>query len=149
MCWQVHMNIWTVILSHMSRARYSNSETLKGKDAKALAAENCSSVVTGNLRAGARKVEDRQRDLVDPAVNGTKIVLGAVAKSLDTVKRVVLTSSFAGALATAICLHRACVQGDSTTMVGLLGFAFLLKSGRWGRSCGEGQGRPGQRQPLH
>ncbi len=100
-------------------------------------------------RAGARTVENGQRDLVDPAVNGTKIVLGAVAKSLDTVKRVVLTSSFAGALATAICLHRACVQGDSTTMVGLLGFAFLLKSGRWGRSCGEGQGRPGQRQPLH
>ena len=44
-----------------------------------------------------RQVEDGQRDLVDPAVNGTKNVLSAVAKSLDSVKRVVLTSSFAGA----------------------------------------------------
>ncbi|KAK9842312.1 hypothetical protein WJX81_005982 [Elliptochloris bilobata] len=42
-----------------------------------------------------RTVEDGQRDLVDPAVKGTKNVLSAVAKSLDTVKRVVLTSSFA------------------------------------------------------
>ena len=42
-------------------------------------------------------MEDGQRDLVDPAVKGTKNVLSAVAKSLDTVKRVVLTSSFAGA----------------------------------------------------
>ena len=43
-----------------------------------------------------RTVEDGQRDLVDPAVKGTKNVLSAVAKSLDSVKRVVLTSSFAG-----------------------------------------------------
>ena len=41
-------------------------------------------------------MEDGQRDLVDPAVKGTKNVLSAVGKSLDTVKRVVLTSSFAG-----------------------------------------------------
>ena len=41
-------------------------------------------------------MEDGQRDLVDPAVKGTKNVLSAVAKSLDSVKRVVLTSSFAG-----------------------------------------------------
>ena len=47
--------------------------------------------------AWSRTVEDGQRDLVDPAVKGTKNVLSAVAKSLDTVKRVVLTSSFAGA----------------------------------------------------
>lgn len=49
------------------------------------------------LLAWNRTVEDGQRDLVDPAVKGTKNVLSAVAKSLDTVKRVVLTSSFAGA----------------------------------------------------
>lgn len=49
------------------------------------------------LLASSRTVEDGQRDLVDPAVKGTKNVLSAVAKSLDTVKRVVLTSSFAGA----------------------------------------------------
>ncbi len=41
-------------------------------------------------------MQDAQRDLVDPAVLGTKNVLSAVAKSKDTVKRVVLTSSFAG-----------------------------------------------------
>ena len=57
-----------------------------------------------------RTVEDGQRDLVDPAVKGTKNVLSAVAKSLDTVKRVVLTSSFAGAhgsvCTSLICLRR-------------------------------------------
>lgn len=42
-----------------------------------------------------RVVEDAQRDLVDPAVKGTTNVLESVAKSLDTVKKVVLTSSFA------------------------------------------------------
>ena len=37
-----------------------------------------------------------QKELIEPAVNGTKNVLGAVAKAKDSVKRVVLTSSFAG-----------------------------------------------------
>jgi len=37
-----------------------------------------------------------QKDLIDPAVNGTKNVLGSVSKYKSTVKRVVLTSSFAG-----------------------------------------------------
>ena len=37
-----------------------------------------------------------QKELIEPAVNGTKNVLEAVAKSKDSVKRVVLTSSFAG-----------------------------------------------------
>ena len=40
-------------------------------------------------------MQDAQRDLVDPAVKGTKNLLSAVAKSKDTIKRVVLTSSFA------------------------------------------------------
>lgn len=44
------------------------------------------------------KVEDPQRDLVDPAVNGTKNVLSSVAKNKSTVKRVVLTSSFASVM---------------------------------------------------
>ena len=39
-------------------------------------------------------VKDPQRDLVDPAVDGTKAVLEA-AKAAGTVKRVVLTSSVA------------------------------------------------------
>lgn len=57
----------------------------------------------------AREVEDGQRDLVDPAVNGTKNVLGAVAKSLDTVKRVVLTSSFAGSRPNPFPCVKACL----------------------------------------
>jgi len=36
-----------------------------------------------------------QKDLIDPAVNGTKNVLGSVSKEKSTIKRVVLTSSFA------------------------------------------------------
>lgn len=43
-----------------------------------------------------REVVDAQRDLVDPAVKGTLNVLASVAKSKATVKRVALTSSFAG-----------------------------------------------------
>ncbi len=38
------------------------------------------------------------RDLVEPAVHGTQNVLSSVAKSKDTVKRVIQTSSFAGKL---------------------------------------------------
>ena len=40
--------------------------------------------------------DNPQKDLVDPAVKGTTTVLRSVAKSKDTVKRVVLTSSVAG-----------------------------------------------------
>ena len=47
------------------------------------------------LHGAHREVHDPQRDLVDPAVKGTKNILSAVAKSKDTVQRVVLTSSFA------------------------------------------------------
>ena len=43
-----------------------------------------------------RDVEDPQKDLVDPALMGTRNVLSAAVKSKATVKRVVLTSSFAG-----------------------------------------------------
>ena len=43
-----------------------------------------------------REVEDPQKDLVDPALLGTRNVLNAAVKSKATVKRVVLTSSFAG-----------------------------------------------------
>jgi nucleoside-diphosphate-sugar epimerase len=38
---------------------------------------------------------DPHKDLIDPAVNGTKNVLGSVSKEKSTIKRVVLTSSFA------------------------------------------------------
>jgi nucleoside-diphosphate-sugar epimerase len=39
--------------------------------------------------------EDPYKELIEPAVNGTKNVLGAVAKNKSSVKRTVLTSSFA------------------------------------------------------
>ena len=45
---------------------------------------------------GCSDVKDPQKDLVDPALLGTKNVLNAAVKSKATVKRVVLTSSFAG-----------------------------------------------------
>ena len=41
---------------------------------------------------------DTQKELVEPALEGTTTVLESVAKSKDTVRRVVLTSSFAGML---------------------------------------------------
>ncbi|DBB08436.1 hypothetical protein WJX82_010444 [Trebouxia sp. C0006] len=41
---------------------------------------------------------DTQKELVEPALEGTTTVLESVAKSKDTVRRVVLTSSFAAAL---------------------------------------------------
>jgi nucleoside-diphosphate-sugar epimerase len=40
-------------------------------------------------------VQDQQRDLVDPALKGTRNVFNSIIKSKDTVKRVVLTSSVA------------------------------------------------------
>ncbi|EIE24719.1 NAD(P)-binding protein [Coccomyxa subellipsoidea C-169] len=42
-----------------------------------------------------REVHDPQKDLVDPAVKGTRNVVQAAVKSKDTVKRIVVTSSFA------------------------------------------------------
>lgn len=41
-------------------------------------------------------VEDAQRDLIEPAVHGTRNVLSSVAKHKDTIKRTVITSSVAG-----------------------------------------------------
>ncbi len=49
-----------------------------------------------SVTAACRDVEDPVRDLVEPAVHGTQNVLSSVAKSKDTVKRVIQTSSFAG-----------------------------------------------------
>lgn len=42
------------------------------------------------------EVEDTQRELIDPAVQGTRNVLAAAAKAKTSVKRFVLTSSVAG-----------------------------------------------------
>ena len=39
---------------------------------------------------------DPHKELIEPAVHGTKNVLQSVARSKNTVKRVVLTSSVAG-----------------------------------------------------
>lgn len=40
-------------------------------------------------------VTDTKKDLLDPAINGTTGVLKAIKKSAPSVKRVVITSSFA------------------------------------------------------
>ena len=50
----------------------------------------------GSASAACRDVKDPMKDLVEPAVHGTQNVLSSVAKSKDTVKRVIQTSSFAG-----------------------------------------------------
>ena len=52
--------------------------------------------ICSNWVPGCSDVEDPQKDLVDPALLGTKNVLNAAVKSKATVARVVLTSSFAG-----------------------------------------------------
>lgn len=44
------------------------------------------------------KVEDPQRDLIDPAVNGTRTVLESVIKNRHTVKRTVVTSTIGAVL---------------------------------------------------
>lgn len=44
------------------------------------------------------KVEDVQRDLIDPAVNGTRTVLESVVRNRSTVKRTVVTSTVAAVL---------------------------------------------------
>lgn len=43
-----------------------------------------------------RDVTDAKKQLIEPALGGTKNVLSSVAKHTNTIKRVVLTSSFAG-----------------------------------------------------
>ena len=52
--------------------------------------------ICSNWVPGCSDVEDPQKDLVDPALKGTRNVMNAAVKSKATVKRVVLTSSFAG-----------------------------------------------------
>ena len=47
----------------------------------------------------AADVKDPVKEFIEPAVQGTKNVLSAAIKSKDTVKRVIVTSSFAGAIA--------------------------------------------------
>ena len=42
------------------------------------------------------QVDDPQRDLIDPAVKGTRHVLASVIKHKETVRRVIVTSSVAG-----------------------------------------------------
>ena len=42
-----------------------------------------------------RDVKDPKSQLIEPAVGGTQNVLASVAKNTDSIKRVVLTSSFA------------------------------------------------------
>lgn len=50
------------------------------------------------LTSRLRSLADPQKDLIDPAVNGTTGILKAIAKSAPSVKRVVVTSSFAAIL---------------------------------------------------
>lgn len=52
------------------------------------------------------RADDPQKDLLDPALKGTTTVLRSAAKSKDSIKRIVLTSSVAGApqaLCTFVC----------------------------------------------
>lgn len=61
-----------------------------------------------NLLHFAAQVEsDPHKELIQPAMHGTQNVLSSVAKSKDTVKRVVLTSSVAGTPSIA-CLYHLC-----------------------------------------
>lgn len=58
-----------------------------------------------------RDVTDPKKQLIEPAVGGTKNVLSSVAKNTDSIKRVILTSSFAcklllhGSFAYKLLLH--------------------------------------------
>ena len=56
---------------------------------------------------------DVHKELVEPALEGTTTVLESVAKSKDTVRRVVLTSSFAGKLLHP-CLLRLALADNKT-----------------------------------
>lgn len=60
------------------------------------------SMFDGHAQFSSRNTDkapaDPQKDLIDPAVNGTTGILKAIAKSAPTVKRVVVTSSFAAIL---------------------------------------------------
>jgi len=64
-----------------------------------------------------RNVTDPKKQLIEPAVGGTKNVLGSVAKNTDSIKRVVLTSSFACKCfwhKSNVAIHPGCVQSDTT-----------------------------------
>ena len=50
-----------------------------------------------------RDVTDAKKQLIEPAVGGTENVLSSVAKHSKTIKRVVLTSSFAGQSGLVVC----------------------------------------------
>jgi nucleoside-diphosphate-sugar epimerase len=51
----------------------------------------------------ACRADDPQKDLLDPALKGTTTVLYSAAKSKHSVKRIVLTSSIAGACRRMCC----------------------------------------------
>ena len=73
------------------------------------------------------KVEDTQRDLIDPAVKGTRNVLAAAAKAKASVQRVVLTSSVAGLLSPWLHGQLGCLHG--TASKGVCSLACFLS--RW------------------
>ncbi len=101
-------------------------------------------------------MKDAQKDLVDPAVLGTRSVLQAVAKNKKTVKRVILTSSFAGkccivhpapCLACVLFNLNACERPRQEPLSAWPGMKLTVHVLL--RSCGEAQGRSQQRQAVH
>lgn len=75
-------------------------------------------------------VEDPENELIKPAAQGTKNVLSSAVKSKDTVKRVIVTSSFAG-------LEMMLVSCISIGLIAscMLFFAMQLCSGSSGNCC--------------
>ena len=77
------------------------------------------------------QVEDTQRDLLDPALKGTRNVLAAAAKAKASVQRVVLTSSVAGQqpplLYGQLGAHMTLRQRNFARLYNLQGDGFLLK----------------------
>ena len=87
-----------------------------------------------NWVPGCSDVEDPQKDLVDPALKGTRNVMNAAAKSKASVKRVVLTSSFAGgAMPDCASIALLCLETEGP-VPGALEYSFCtgdLAAGAW------------------
>lgn len=61
-----------------------------------------------------RDVTDAKKQLIEPAVGGTENVLSSVAKHAKAIKRVVLTSSFAGEVVSIVHRNTGCALSGPT-----------------------------------
>lgn len=52
------------------------------------------------------QADDPQKEILEPALNGTRNLLSSAVKSKDTIKRVVVTSTIVGAIVR--CTRRLC-----------------------------------------